>query len=39
MPRESSRDPVPDLPPYFNISPDAARLALGAPVGTADLGA
>jgi cellulose biosynthesis protein BcsQ len=38
MPRESSRDPVPDLPPYFNISPDAARLALGAPVGTADLG-
>ena len=37
MSRESSRDPVPDLPPYFNISPDAAQAGLGAPVGTADL--
>jgi chromosome partitioning protein len=37
MARESSRDPAPDLPPYFNLSPDAALAALGAPVDTAEL--
>ena len=37
MSRESSRDPSSDLPPYFNISPDAAMAALGPAVGTADL--
>lgn len=37
MSRESSRDPSSDLPPYFNISPDAAMAGLGPAVGTADL--
>ncbi len=37
MARESTRDPLPDLPPYFNISPDAAMAALGPAIGTADL--
>ncbi len=37
MSRESSRDPAPDLPPYFNLSPDAALSALGPVISTADL--
>ena len=37
MARESSRDPAPEIPPYFNLSPDAALAALGDPVGTAEL--
>lgn len=37
MVRESSRDPLLDLPPYFNLSPDAAMASLTPPVGTADL--
>lgn len=37
MSRESSRDPSPDLPPYFNLSPDAALAALGPAVTTDDL--
>lgn len=37
MSRESSRDPDPEMPPYFNLSPDAALAALGEPVDTIEL--
>ena len=37
MARESSREAAGDLPPYFNLSPDAALAGLGKPVDTADL--
>lgn len=37
MSRESSRDPSPDLPPYFNLSPDAALAGLGPAITTGDL--
>jgi cellulose biosynthesis protein BcsQ len=37
MTRESSREASNDLPPYFNISPDAALGLLTAPVGTKEL--
>jgi chromosome partitioning protein len=37
MVRESSKDPSPDLPPYFNLSPDAALAALGPAVDTNEL--
>lgn len=37
MSRESSRDPTPDLPPYFNLSPDMAMANLGPAVTTTDL--
>ena len=37
MSRESSRDAGTDLPPYFNLSPDAAMAALGPAVGTPEL--
>ena len=37
MSRESSRDSSSDLPPYFNLSPDAALASLGPAVTTNDL--
>lgn len=37
MSRESTRDPAPDLPPYFNLSPDAAMAGLGPAITTTDL--
>ena len=37
MSRESSRDSSFDLPPYFNLSPDAALASLGPAVTTNDL--
>lgn len=38
MARESTREVPLDLPPYFNLSPDACQAALGPAVGTAELG-
>ena len=37
MARESSGDPAPDTPPYFNLNPDIALAALGPAIGTAAL--
>ncbi len=37
MARESNRDTSSDLPPYFNLSPDAALAGLEPPLGTGDL--
>ena len=34
-----SRESTADLPPYFNISPEAALADLGPALGTADLAA
>ena len=37
MSRESNRDPGSELPPYFNLNPDAAMAGLGPAVDTAEL--
>ncbi len=37
MARESSREAGADLPPYFNLSPDACLAAVGPAVGTQEL--
>lgn len=37
MSRESNRDPGSELPPYFNLSPDAAMALLGPAVSTGEL--
>ena len=37
MAHESNKDSAADMPPYFNLSPDAALAALGTPITTAEL--